>query len=203
MIDETNKWTDNSLNSTYAESKYLAELEVFRAHEEGLNVVVINPSVILAPADWMKSSAQLFRYVYEEKPFYIDNHLNYVDVRDVANAAYQLLNNKKSGERFILSAGAIRLADFFSLTAARLNKKPPSIKLNNTLLRLVAFFESVRAGLIHTEPLITRETARLAGTNFIYQNEKIIKKLDFKFQTIDQTLDWCCKYYIGRKHHKK
>jgi nucleoside-diphosphate-sugar epimerase len=83
IIDEQNKWIDNPLNSTYAESKYYAELEVFRAQEEGLSTVIINPSVILAPTDWTRSSAQLFKYVYDEKSFYIDGSLNYVDVRDV------------------------------------------------------------------------------------------------------------------------
>ena len=59
LIDEKNKWTESSVNSAYAESKYLAELEVFRAQEEGLKSVILNPSVILAPGDWSRSSAQL------------------------------------------------------------------------------------------------------------------------------------------------
>src|SRR5688572_28365428 len=91
VIHEENKWLDNPLNSVYAESKYRAELEVFRGQEEGLNTVILNPSVILAPADWDKSCAKLFKYVWNERPFYINATLNYVDVRDVAACAYQML----------------------------------------------------------------------------------------------------------------
>lgn len=195
-IDEGQKWTDNPLNSTYAESKYLAELEVFRAHEEGLNTVIVNPSVILAGADWNKSSAKLFKYVWDERPFYVDSFLNYVDVRDVADATYRLLRADHRGERFILNAGAIALPEFLNKMAVRFSKKPPAMRLNKTVLRLVAAGESVRSWLSRSEPLITRETARFAGTRFLYRNEKIKKQLNFEFQTIDQTLEWCCEYYM-------
>jgi dihydroflavonol-4-reductase len=202
-IDEEHKWIENPLNSTYAKSKYLAELEVFRGHEEGLNTVIVNPSVILAPADWNKSSAKLFRYIWKETPFFIDGSLNYVDVRDVAEATYRLLRADHRGERFILNAGQISMISFFKEMAVRFKKKPPYIQLNLTLLRLMAFLESIRSGISGGEPLITSETARLAGTRFLYQNGKISKALNFEFQTIDKTLDWCCQYYIDAQKPKK
>jgi dihydroflavonol-4-reductase len=195
-IDEHQKWTDNPLNTTYAESKYLAELEIFRAHEEGLNTVILNPSVILAGADWNKSSAKLFKYVWNERPFYMDSFLNYVDVRDVADATYRLLHANYPGERFILNAGAIALPEFLKKMAVRFSKKPPTMRLNKTVLRLVAAGESMRSWISRSEPLISRETARLAGTQFLYRNEKIKKRLNFEFQTIDKTLEWCCEYYM-------
>lgn len=202
-IDENHKWTDNPLNSTYAKSKYLAELEVYRAHEEGLETVIVNPSVILAPADWTRSSAKLFKYVWDEKPFYVDSYINWVDVRDVAEATYQLLYAHCPGERFIVNADSIALIDFFSQTAQRFNKKIPSIRLSQPLIKILAILESFRTWINATEPLITRETARLAGSEFLYQNEKIRKRLNFTFQTVDQTLDWCCQYYMNRSNRKK
>lgn len=202
-IDETQKWTDNPLNSTYAESKYLAELEVIRGQEEGLETVILNPSVILAGADWTKSSAKLFKYVWDEKPFYIGSHLNYVDARDVARATVQLLRGVHAGERFIVNGGSIPLPDFLSALAVRFKKRAPSIKLNKTFLHSLAFLESLSSRITGSDPLITRETARLAGTRFHYQNQKIQKHLNFQFQTIDQTLDWCCEYYINKFDSKK
>lgn len=202
-IDETQKWTDNPLNSSYAESKYLAELEVMRGQEEGLESVIVNPSVILAGADWNKSSAKLFRYVWDEKPFYINSYLNYVDARDVARATVQLLDHKHSGERFILNGGSMPLRDFFSALAVRFGKKAPSIKLDMTLVKLIVFLESIRARMTGADPIITSETARLAGAQFHYDSKKIEKHLNFKFQTIEQTLDWCCEYYINKFGSKK
>jgi dihydroflavonol-4-reductase len=197
LIDEHNKWIDSSLNSTYAESKYLAELEVFRGQEEGLSTIIINPSVILAPADWTKSSAQLFKYVWDQKPFYIDGTLNYIDVRDVSEVVVQLLSLPIEAERFILNAEGIPFIEFFTQVAKKLNKKPPSIKLNQTLLKTVAFAETLRSLMTRSEPLITQETARLAGTQFTYNSRKIRNTINFEFKSIDNTLSWCCGYYLN------
>lgn len=197
IIDENNKWIDNPLNSTYAKSKYQSELEVFRGQEEGLNTVIVNPSVILAPADWNKSSAQLFKYVWEQRSFYIDGTLNYVDVRDVAQAVSKLLSHSVQADRIILNAGTIGYIDFFKRVASEFNKRPPSIKLGKTTLKLAAFFDTWRTRLAGGEPLITKETARLANTSFSYQNDKAKKMLGLEFQSIDETVSWCCRHYLS------
>jgi dihydroflavonol-4-reductase len=203
VIDENNKWVENAFHTAYATSKYQAELEVFRGREEGLKAVILNPSVILAPADWTKSSAQLFKYVWDEKPFYIDGSLNYVDVRDVAAAAWMLLNSGMENERFIVSAGAVSFKEFFDAIAVRFGKKPPRIKLNRNFIKIVTGIEAFRTAISRSEPLITPETARLAGSYFQYENQKIKKLLNFEFQTLDNTLDWCCRYYMQKFAPKK
>ncbi|HEY5746844.1 MAG TPA: NAD-dependent epimerase/dehydratase family protein [Chryseolinea sp.] len=201
LITENNKWVDSPLNSVYAQSKYLAELEVFRGQEEGLSSVLLNPSLILAPADWTRSSAQLFKYVWDEKPFYMDGFLNYVDVRDVADLSYRLLNHPVQGERFIASAGKISYSDFFSSIARKFNKKSPGIKVSKGVLSVMAAVEAVRAKIAGVEPLVTRERARLAGTEFLYESTKIRNTLNFEFQPIDETLQWCCEYYMEKNPH--
>ncbi len=203
VIDETNQWIDSPTHTVYAKSKYLAELEVFRAYEEGLNVAIVNPSVILAPADWNRSSARIFRYVWDEKKFYSDAVLNYVDARDVAEITVRLLDNTTvSGERFVLNAGKISLSDLFGKIATRFGKRPPRIKLSKLTLKTLARVEAIRSRLTGADPLITPETARLAGADFIYDNTKIKNSLSFDFQPIDATLDWCCRYYEEKKRVK-
>jgi dihydroflavonol-4-reductase len=195
LIQEDNKWVDNPINSVYAISKYKAELEVFRGQEEGLNTVILNPSIILAPADWNRSSAKLFRYAWNHRPFYIDASLNYVDVRDVATCAYQLLESNFEAQRFIANAGNVSFKKFFEKTANQFDVKPPSIRLSKNIVKGVARVERVRTWFTRSEPLITRETAYLVGSQFLYDNKKIKNNLKFEFQTLDNTLEWCCDYY--------
>lgn len=203
-VDETNTWVDTTINSNYALSKHKAELEIFRGQEEGLSTVIINPSVILGYSDWDKSSSQLFKYAWQEKPFYMEGSFNYVDVRDVASIALQLFDSTIERERFILNAGSIGFKDFFDALARNFNKKGPSIKVGKPFLKPLAALESFRTRLTGTEPIITRETARLAGTHFHYNAEKIQKTLEFKFQTFDATANGCCSRYSelygGKKH---
>lgn len=199
ILSEENKWIDSGINSTYGESKYKAELEVFRGQEEGLSTVILNPSVILGFSNWDKSSAQLFKYVWKQRPFYINGSLNYVDVRDVADITLQLFNSSIEGERFILSAGSVPFKTFFDKVAQGFQKKGPYLKVNATLAKLLAGFESGRTWLTGSEPIITRETARLVDTFFQYDNQKVKKALNFNFQTIDATLQWTCEEY-KRQH---
>jgi dihydroflavonol-4-reductase len=195
VTTENNKWVASPLNSTYGESKYLAELEVFRGEEEGLSTIIINPSVILAPANWNNSSARLFRYVWDEKAFYIDGSLNYVDVRDVVNVMLPLYNSTARADRFIVNAGNISFKEFFDKIADHFSKKSPSIKLNKDVLGFIARMEAWRSAIFRTEPMITRETARLADTFFWYDNQKVKKALGVEFQSIEATLAWCCSHY--------
>lgn len=197
-MDEESRWVPSLLNSDYAESKYLAELEVYRGMEEGLDVTLVNPSVVLAPTDWKKSSARLFRYVWDEKPFYMEGSLNYVDVRDLAEMVFRIYSSNQSGQKFIASAGAISFKDFFDVVGKRFNKKPPSIKVSPALARVVARLEGIRSRLTGAEPVITRLTARIANETFCYTHQKAIDILAMDFHTLDKTLDWCCAHYLRK-----
>ena len=194
-IDEKNKWVDSDLNSDYAKSKYLAELEVFRGREEGLSISIVNPSVILSTANPNKSSAQLFKYVNDERSFYSDGYLNYVDARDVADIVFKIYEHKIDGEKFIANAGSIDLKELISKIAIRLNKKEPSIKINPRLLMTAAWLEEMRCKLTGAEALISRQSAKMPGEKFIYRNKKSIDRLNMVYRPLEETLDWCCEYY--------
>jgi dihydroflavonol-4-reductase len=195
-IDEGMKWTDNPLHTAYAESKYLGELEVMRGHEEGLHTGIVNPSVILAPGDLQKSSARLFQYVLQERPFYIDRHINFVDARDVAEMIVKLYRAEKSGERYIANSGCISIQELFTQVANRLNKKAPSIAVRGSVARVVAFLESIRSFVTGCEPLLTKEMLRQGREPGVYENKKSIAELGIEYQSLEKTLDWCCEYYV-------
>ncbi|MDN5216227.1 SDR family NAD(P)-dependent oxidoreductase [Fulvivirgaceae bacterium BMA12] len=192
-IDENNKWENSSYNTGYAISKYLAELEVWRAQEEGLNVVVINPSVVLGPGDWDRSSTKLFKYVWDNKRFYAKGAMNYVDVRDVAEVVRRLIEADISGERFILSAGNISYKDIFALIAQRFGRRAPSIAANKFLSNLVVFYSQVKSFFTGDKPLVSRESANMAGLSFYYDSRKLQNTLNFRFRSLEDTLDWTCQ----------
>lgn len=206
-IDEKSTWEDNPLNSNYAKTKYLAEIEVWRGQSEGLNSVIVNPSLILGEADWNKSSTQLLKFVYDEHTFYPAGNLNYVDVEDVVMCIYQLVISDISGERFILSAGQIAYKDFFEKVAPKFYKKAPSTLLSKSLTGIVWRLEALRSFFTGNTPLITQETALSSSHSFEYQNDKIKKFLNFSFRDLDESLDRICgnllkknKNLADRKH---
>jgi dihydroflavonol-4-reductase len=200
-IDENATWEENELNSNYAKTKYLAEMEVWRGQSEGLNSVIVNPSLILGEADWNKSSTQLLKYIYDEHKFYPEGNLNYVDVLDVAECIYKLMLSNISDERFILSAGQITYKDFFEKVAPRFNKKAPSTLLGKSLTGVVWRLESIRSFFTGNAPLITKETALSSSHSFEYSNYKIKKEMNFSFRNLDESLDRICKNILNNQNH--
>ncbi len=198
VLDETQRWEDSPENSEYAKSKYQAELEVWRGMAEGLNAVIVNPTIILGEGDWGKSSTQLFRYVYREKPFYTEGLANCVDVQDVTEVVVRLLFSDISGERFLLNGGSISYQNLFNLMADAMDKKRPSFKVGAGLAGVIWRIEAVRTWLLGTKPLITKETAQSAGRKIKYDSNKVEKVLDFRFQPIEKTVTRVSKSLAGK-----
>jgi len=197
-IDENAKWVDGPLNTDYAKSKYEAELEVYRGQEEGLNIAIVNPSVILAQSDWRKGSATLFKYIFDENKFYSAGTFNYVDVRDVVEMISKIYLNKITGKRFIASAGSVKSKVLFEQIATRFGKKAPFILASPFITSVATQIESLRSAFTKREPLVTKQTAKIASETFHYNSQKAINELDMNFKSLEETLDWCCAYYL---HH--
>jgi nucleoside-diphosphate-sugar epimerase len=195
VVDEEAKWEDSPYNSHYAQSKYLAELEVWRGIAEGLSAVVVNPSLVLGTGDWKRSSSRVFRYIWQEKPFYTDGQVNWVDVRDVAEIIFLLLEADVSAKRYILSAGNTSFQQLFYDIADCFNKKRPHIRVRATAAQIIWRLEWIRSQITRKAPLITRETAQLAALSLRYDNEKIRRELRFDFRSISDTIQWCCENY--------
>lgn len=194
-IDENNRWEDSSDNSNYAKTKYLAELEVWRGIAEGLNAVIVNPSVILGEGDWTKSSTRLFRYVYNQNLFYTQGFLNYVDVRDVASICCQLIFSEIQAERFILNGGRISYKEFFDKIAETMNRKKPSVKVGRTFAAVIWRLEAIRSLLTGADPLITKETARSAYKNVFFRSDKIQQTFDYSFLPLETSVARICRSF--------
>jgi dihydroflavonol-4-reductase len=194
-ITEESKWT-GVLASDYGESKYLAELEVYRGAEEGLQVSLVNPSIILSGSQPHRSSAALLDYVWSAKPFYTKGFLNFVDARDVAEAIYRLYLQPRPGEKFILTAGTVSYLDFFSKVSEHFGKRPPHLAVAPALTYWLGWLEEMRGLLFNLEPLVTRQSARLALQNFMYNNSKAQNILGMSFRPLEESLSWCCTDYM-------
>lgn len=193
LITEKAKWETSKLNTAYANSKYLAELEVWRAAEEGLPTIILNPSVIIGPGDWNRSSTNLFKHVKSGNPMYPIGSLNYVDVRDIAEITSLLLTKDLKGERFILNAGKISYQQFFSLVAKSMNKKAPFLKVSPRLAIFVASILRVVRFLTGIKSNITKEAVVLSQLNILFSAEKVKNELNFSFRTLEDSINWTCE----------
>jgi dihydroflavonol-4-reductase len=192
-VNETMNWTEETSNSRYGQSKYLAELEVWRGIGEGLDAIMVNPVLILGAGDWDGGSSRVFKSVYEEFPWYTDGVTGFVDVRDVARAMIQLMESNISAERFIISAEDRNFRDVFDLIAKSFGKKPPHKKVTPALAKIVWRLEAIKSRFTGKEPLITKETAATALAKVHFDNSKLKKYLPgFTYRTIEETITDTC-----------
>ena len=196
--DENTQWNGTEQVSEYARTKYLAELEVWRGAAEGLKPLIVNPSVVLGPGDWNKSSTRIFKYILDEKPFYTSGCINFVDVRDVAEITVHLLNKNVYNERFIINAGSITYQDLFKKIAQSFKKQPPWIKVSPLLVRLTIFLDKWRSWLLRKDPMIGDDVSGVANNQHIFNNTKIRKSINFNFRKIDDTINWSCEELLKK-----
>lgn len=195
-IDESMNWTEETSNSEYGKSKYLAEMEVWRGIGEGLNAVIVNPVIILGAGNWNKGSSEIFKTAYNEFPWFTEGSTGFVDVKDVVRAMIALMNSNIHAERFILSAKTILYKDIFTKIALAFNKKPPHKKVTPFLAALVWRWEAIKGKLTGKQPLLTKETAKTAQTKASFNNEKLIEFLpDFSYTNMDDTINRICNEY--------
>lgn len=189
-IDETHKWVESPLNTPYAISKYEAELEVWRAAQEGLQVMVVYPSVVLGKISDQRSSTQLYNYVLGENKYFPKGTINYIDVRDLAEILSKLYQAQKWGKNYILNADTIPYQSFFEQMAQAFNKKAPYKPVTSFSLRLLLFFTRIAKAMGVNRLPLSPQTAMLAQQKFILSNRKVREELGFEFRPLKDTLNW-------------
>ena len=193
-VSEQTKWDDASNPSVYGKSKYLGELEVWRAHAEGLDVSIVNPVIILGLGDWSHGSSAMFKNAYNEFPWFTEGISGFVDAADVAKAMVQLMNSGITGERFILSAENRSFRDVINLIADQFGKPRPSRYASKFLSSIIWRLESLRSGLLGTTPLITRDTSRSAHTKAGFDNSKFLRQFpEFSYTSVEHCIQNTCR----------
>jgi len=182
-------------NSAYGLSKYLAELEIFRGIAEGIESVIINPSVILGAGYWHKNSGNLFKQADNNFAYYSTGSTGYVDVRDVIEIMYQLMHKNISNERFIVSAENISFKNILTKIAVLLNKKPPTILAGSFLQVSALVAEYLKSLVSKKERFLTKELIKTANSTQLYENTKIKRVLNYNFISIEKSLQEIADIY--------
>ncbi len=200
LITEETSWKSSERNSNYAKSKYAAEREVWRGIEEGLNAVIVNPSVILGPGDWNLGSPKIFQTMWKGTKFYTTGVNGFVDVRDVAKAMVKLMNSSIVNQRFILSSENLSYQELFTQIMKAFGKEPQQIEATSWMLNVAWRVEKLKDLLFNSKPLITKETVSTSQNKYFYSSDKIKQQLSFDFILINQSIvDTCSLFKIEKE----
>lgn len=189
MVNEESQWKRTPYNSPYAISKYGAEREVWRGTQEGLDAVIVNPSVIFGPCEWGKSSGVIFESVRKGMPFYTLGTNGFVDARDVSRAMIDLAESNIRNERFILNGGNLVFRDMLDLVADALGKQRPRIHARPWMTGFAWRAMAVKAWITGNPPTITKDAVRSAHMLSQYSSEKLQERLGMKMTPVREGIE--------------
>ncbi len=194
-IDEEVWWQNDPINSWYAISKYNSEREVWRATEEGMDVIIINPGFIIGPGDTNKSSTEAFGVLKKGNSWFTNGVIGYVDVRDVANATKQIMESEIVNQRFILSAQNLSYREFFDKVLEAFGNPKTKRKAGKFSLAIGWRMEKILASLAGRNPRLTKETAVASLQINHYDGSKITKAINFNYRDLNNSIKEISEFY--------
>ena len=194
-ITEKTPWSPEEKRSAYSTSKFKSELEVWRGIEEGLNAVIINPSIILGPGQWDKGSSLLFSTIAKGLKYYTKGITGYVDVRDVSRVMFELMESDIVNERFTLNGDNCSFEFIFKTIAKHLEIEGPSKYASRKMTEIVWRLAYLKKIFLFKQSGFTKENARSAHNNHYFSNQKIKKALNFEFIPIEKSIEDTLKHY--------
>lgn len=196
FINEENEWVDNGDKHGYAITKYGAEMEVWRGSQEGMDVVIVNPGVILGSGFFDEGSGKMFNQVYNGFKFYTEGITGFVSVKDVVSSMISLTKSNIKNERFILVSENKSFKDILFSIAENFKVKKPSIKatpLMTSIFWRIDWFLTLITG---KDPLMTKNSARSSHNQEFYNSDKIQNSINFEFEKIDKSIQDVCSDFI-------
>ncbi len=194
---EDDYWNPDAENSGYAISKNGAEMEVWRGVEEGLNSVIVNPSIIIGPGFWNSSSGKLFSSVKNGMKFFTNGGSGFVGVHDVAKAMIQLMESDVSNERYILNSENLSYRKVFSEIATNLNVDPPKFEAKGWMLSLAWRLDVLKSYLFGSAQRLNSDSARSAKFTSSFNNDKVKSQLNIEFEPIDKVINKVSTIYLS------
>lgn len=179
-IDEHHTWNFRPEWWRYGHAKYLAELAVQEAVAAGLDVVIVNPAVVMGQGDINRIGGDvIFKIASGRFPVSLPGGLNVVHVDDVIKGQLAAMEKGHTGERYILGGENLRVLEFHRIVADIVSQDFPKVRLPSKTIpaapvRAMAGPLSLAGGFL---PVSTSFLRRI-GYFFYYNNLKARQELE-------------------------
>ncbi len=186
----------------YYASKLYQEKTARAICKNDLDLVIVNPSLLLGPGDDRLSSTQdVLKFLAGDIPAIPPGGINFVDVRDVAPAFFAAMHRGRNGYNYLLGGPNWTLERFFAHMERISKTSGPRIKvparLHTAASKLV---ESIYKGLGKTPPVepVSMEMSRYY---WYLDSSRAKEELDFTprdpSETLFDTVDYLRKHFLG------
>ena len=199
VIDEKCAWNPEKPHSDYAISKYGAEIEVWRASQEGVQVIIVNPGVIIGPGFWNSGSGKLFSRVADGLKYHFPKVTGFVGVNDVVKGMIRLMDAELKNEQYIQVSENLSFESVLKMVARELEKPEPDVQLKKWMIFMGWIFQKI-GGWFGVKREITFSSIKSLYHENNFSSKKIKNELDYDFEGIESVISSTAEIY--RKEEK-
>lgn len=199
FIVEDFTWFPEKDHTEYAISKHGAEIEVWRASQEGVPVVIMNPGVILGPGFWDKGTGQIFNKVYEGLNYHFPKITGFVGVKDVASLAIKAMESPVENEQYIVVAENLSFKEIFDHVAISFGKTPPRKPLQPWMVYIGWLYQAITSSLFGLKKQISKRDHKSLFEHSYYSNEKVKNEFSYEFIPVKNVIEETAEIFIREK----
>jgi dihydroflavonol-4-reductase len=181
----------------YMRSKALAEDEVRRGVDQGLDAVLLNPANIIGPYD-LNNWSRLVRMAANGKLLRVPpGRACFCHVAEVVRAHLAAVEQGRRGENYILGGVEASYAEVVQIAGELLNKSVKVRTIPAVLLRGAGRMLDWASRLSRKEPLLTPESAAFLCANLLCRSDKAIRELNYRVVPLRTMLEDCYRWMIA------
>ena len=182
----------------YKHSKFLAEKVALEFAQQGMPIVIVNPSTPVGSWDTKPTpTGQMIVDFMKGKMFgYMDTGLNLVDVEDVAEGHLLAMQKGRVGEKYILGNQNLSLLEIFQTLSRITGQAVPKVQIPHSMAFLLAIaFTEYSNWISKKPPLISVESARLTRKFMYFDSSKAVRDLGFSSCPVEQALEKAVRWF--------
>jgi farnesol dehydrogenase len=206
-IETTNRTKD--FFTDYEYSKYLAEQAVREYVDNGLDVVILNPTRVFGPGlmNEGNSVAKMVELYLQGKFRLIlgdgSGVGNYAFVNDVVRGHILAMKAGRTGERYILGGENVSYNEFFRMLSEVSGRKRWMAHIHPTLALAISQVENLRARRFHHYPLITPGWLRTFIADWAFSSEKAERELGYTVTPLRTALETTVQWIQSKSEKRK
>jgi len=195
---EENIWKSSKNKSAYSISKFESEMEIWRGIYQGVNAIILNPSIIIGPGDWSNGSPSIIKQIDNGLPFFTEAYNGYTSVYHVIDAVISAIDSKEEGKRFIISSDNLSYKDLIYLVCEVLGNKAPTKLVKRWLFKPITFIGELfnRVGIRNK---FNKQLEKSIFNSYFYNGTLITKELDFIYSDLKADIATIVKIYRDDK----
>ena len=194
-LDETATFNLRPEQFHYAYTKVLAEGVVCEFVKDGLDVVTVNPTIIMGPRDVNLIGGAMVTEAAKQYLFYYPpGGTNMVDVADVCAGHLSAAERGRAGERYVLGGENLWYKDLMGVINDAVGKPRPWLRMPAAVLRAIAAPVDWARRQFKLQLPIDGQQLRLSAETFWFDSTRARTELGFTsrpfVETVQRTYEW-------------